>query len=171
MNEVLYGCSKFEYAMKYVFKNEGGYVNIPSDPGGETNYGISEKSFPDVDLKNLTKEKAKEIYKKNFWDKCNIDSIISYCIAAKVLDVCVLCGTITGIKIVQRALLACDWRVKWDGILGTNTAHAINSVSEAACLAAIKSEVSAYLRSLIKENPKLNVFKKGWMKRAYSHPE
>lgn len=161
----------FEYAAKYVLQNEGGYSNDPLDPGGETNFGISEEAFPCVDIENLTKEKAKELYKKHYWQKCNLAAINSNCIAAKVLDMCILCGGTTGIKIAQRALLACDWYVKWDGILGPKTAHAINSTNEATYLAALKSELAGHLRLLCKDNPKLNAFKKGWMKRAYSHPE
>lgn len=162
---------RFEYAAKYVLQNEGGYVNNPSDPGGETNFGISEDSFPDISIAELTPAKAKDIYKKTFWDKCNLRLINSSCIAAKLLDMCVWCGANTGIKIAQRALYACDWRVKWDGCLGQKTAHAINSVDESTYLTALKAELAGHLRLLCKENPKLNIFFNGWMKRAYSHPE
>ena len=46
-----------------------GYVNDPKDPGGETNYGISKRAYPDVDIKNLTEDGAKDIYKRDYWDK------------------------------------------------------------------------------------------------------
>ena len=51
----------FEEAVKSVLKHEGGYVNDPKDPGGETNFGISKRAFPDLDIKNLTEEDAIEI--------------------------------------------------------------------------------------------------------------
>jgi lysozyme family protein len=57
----------FEKAMAFVFKWEGGYSMDPSDPGGETNWGISKKAHPDLDIKNLTKEQAKEIYHEDYW--------------------------------------------------------------------------------------------------------
>ena len=47
-----------------VLKHEGGYVNDPTDLGGETNFGITKRFYPDVDIKNLTKEQAVEIYKR-----------------------------------------------------------------------------------------------------------
>lgn len=60
--------------MEFIFKWEGGYVNDPKDPGGETNFGISKRAHPNVDIKNLTKEQAKEIYKVDYWDRITKDS-------------------------------------------------------------------------------------------------
>ena len=61
--------SKFDEIIEVVLEHEGGYVNDPKDPGGETNFGIAKRSHPDVDIKNLTKEGDKEIYKEVYWDK------------------------------------------------------------------------------------------------------
>lgn len=57
----------FDRIMKIVFRHEGGYVNDPDDLGGETNFGITARRYPDLDIKNLTKEQAKEIYHRDFW--------------------------------------------------------------------------------------------------------
>jgi hypothetical protein len=57
----------FDRAIAFVLEHEGGYVNNPQDPGGETNFGISRRAYPDLDIKNLTKEQAIEIYKKDYW--------------------------------------------------------------------------------------------------------
>jgi lysozyme family protein len=51
-----------------IIGHEGGYVNHPTDPGGETNWGISKRSYPHVDIKNLTREQALEIYREDYWD-------------------------------------------------------------------------------------------------------
>jgi len=59
----------FDEIIEVVLHHEGGYVNDPKDPGGETNFGIAKRSHPDVDIKNLTKDGAKEIYKEHYWDK------------------------------------------------------------------------------------------------------
>lgn len=50
-----------------VLELEGGYVNHPDDPGGETKYGISRRAYPSVDIKNLTEETAARIYKTDYW--------------------------------------------------------------------------------------------------------
>jgi len=64
---------EFEKALKFVLKWEGGYCNDPNDPGGETKYGISKKSYPNEDIKNMTLERAKEIYWDNYWLKADCD--------------------------------------------------------------------------------------------------
>ena len=51
----------FDEIIDVVLHHEGGYVNDPKDPGGETNYGISKRAYPDVDIKNLTEDGAKDI--------------------------------------------------------------------------------------------------------------
>ncbi len=65
----------FSAALKFALKWEGGYVNDPDDPGGETKYGISKRAHPEVDIKNLTVAQAGEIYKREYWDSIGLDSI------------------------------------------------------------------------------------------------
>ena len=55
----------FDHCIELVLGHEGGYVDDPNDAGGETNWGISKRAYKDVDIKNLTKEEAKAIYKKD----------------------------------------------------------------------------------------------------------
>ena len=50
--------SNFDAAMAEVFSHEGGYVNDPRDPGGETNMGISKRSYPNEDIRGMTRERA-----------------------------------------------------------------------------------------------------------------
>ena len=57
----------FERAMEFVFKWEGGLSTDPHDPGGTTKYGISQLSYPDLDIVNLTKAQALEIYRRDYW--------------------------------------------------------------------------------------------------------
>ena len=52
----------FTSAFDFVLGREGGYVNDPHDPGGETNFGITKRDHPDLDIKNLSIKKAREIY-------------------------------------------------------------------------------------------------------------
>ena len=50
--------SHFDEAIKVVLAHEGGYVNHPKDPGGETNHGITKRDYPHLNIKELTKEEA-----------------------------------------------------------------------------------------------------------------
>jgi lysozyme family protein len=56
---------------------EGGYVNDPKDPGGETNFGISKRAYPNLDIKALTPETVAPIYKRDYWDKIAADNLPS----------------------------------------------------------------------------------------------
>lgn len=81
----------FGIDMTFVFKWEGGYVNDPVDPGGETNYGISKRSYPNVDIKNLTKQAAQVIYQRDYWNAINGDSL-DPALACAALDTAINMG-------------------------------------------------------------------------------
>lgn len=58
----------FNQAVQLVLRHEGGYTSgLPNDPGGETNFGISRRAYPQLDIKNLTVDGAVEIYQKDYW--------------------------------------------------------------------------------------------------------
>lgn len=65
----------FNRSIAFVLKWEGGYVNDPRDPGGETKYGISKKAYPSLDIKALTEDAAREIYRKDYWDKAGCGAL------------------------------------------------------------------------------------------------
>ena len=65
----------FESALEFTLRWEGGYSNDPSDPGGETKYGISKRYHPNVDVKNLTIDEAQEIYRMEYWNPSGCDSL------------------------------------------------------------------------------------------------
>ncbi len=62
--------------------NEGGYVSPEKaasigDTGGETNFGISKKAYPNLDIKNLTIEQAAKIYRQDYLKPVLSWSIVS----------------------------------------------------------------------------------------------
>lgn len=104
----------FDTAFDRLIGNEGGYVNHPADPGGETNWGISKRSYPTVDIKNLSRAQAKEIYRQDFWLAAGQD--IAPAVAFQVFDAAVNHGISTAIRFLQRAVGAAD-----DGHWGPNS--------------------------------------------------
>lgn len=66
---------EFNMAMEFIFKWEGGYVNDPKDPGGETKYGISKRAYPGLNIKTLSIEDAKRIYKEDYWMASGADKL------------------------------------------------------------------------------------------------
>ena len=69
------GSEAFQKAVQRVLGLEGGYVDDPDDRGGATNYGISSRANPDVDVKSLTKEGAISLYRERYWDAINADAL------------------------------------------------------------------------------------------------
>lgn len=67
--------SDFEKAIFFVFQQEGGYVNDPADPGGETRWGISKRSYPNVNVRDLPKEAARNIYYHDYWLRSGADQL------------------------------------------------------------------------------------------------
>lgn len=67
--------SLFDAAFLIVVGEEGGYVNDPQDPGGETKYGISKRSYPDINIKSLTLAEAKAIYQRDYWNVMGCDAL------------------------------------------------------------------------------------------------
>ena len=62
-------------AIGRVLGREGGFVNDPNDRGGATNFGISSRAYPNIDVSKLTKDQAAAIYKRDYWDAINADSL------------------------------------------------------------------------------------------------
>ena len=69
------GRGNWERSLLHVIRWEGGYVNDPRDPGGETNLGISKRSYPHLDIKALTREDAEEIYRRDYWMKSGANEL------------------------------------------------------------------------------------------------
>lgn len=103
-------------------KREGGYVDHPRDPGGRTKYGISQRSYPDEDIRNLTLARASDIYRRDFVEKYGISKLGSDRTAELVLDWVVHSGTLA-IRTLQRRL-----DVTVDGIIGPQTIARLNEV-------------------------------------------
>lgn len=146
----------FEKAVELIFKHEGGYVNNPKDPGGETKYGISKRSYPYLDIKNLTKLQAKEIYYKDYWLASSCDKM-SYEAGVSVFDMSVNAGVKTSIKLIQKAL-----GVKADGIIGPITLGAINK-SDNKLFIRFAWQRQLYYQAL----GTFSTFGKGWTNRNF----
>lgn len=154
----------FNLAVAKILKDEGGYVNNPDDKGGETKYGISKRSYPNVDIKNLTQEQAADIYRKNYWR--NYSGINSQEIADILFEVSVNCGTTASNRMAQKALVKCGANIVVDGLFGIQTLAAINSQPEQWLLAEIQLQQINYYVGIVSKNKSQSVFLLGWIKRA-----
>jgi len=93
----------FELIIAKVLKHEGGYINDPDDLGGETKYGITKLRYPNLDIKNLTKEEAIEIYRRDFYIPLKIDEFKNINLALNYMDMAVNAGKTNATKILTEA--------------------------------------------------------------------
>lgn len=97
----------FDDAFERVLGHEGGYSNDPNDPGGETNWGISKRAYPNVDIKNLTREGAKALYLQDFWRRLDAD-LLPDGVAFQLFDFAVNSGIETAVRYLQRTVGVAD---------------------------------------------------------------
>ena len=97
----------YEECLKTILHHEGGYVNHPKDPGGETNLGVTKRVYEEwggkKDMKDLTEEDVAPIYKKNYWDRVKGDDLPSGLDLA-VFDWAVNSGTGRAAKKLQKMI-------------------------------------------------------------------
>jgi len=153
--------TKFDDIIEVVLHHEGGYVNDPDDPGGETNFGIAKRSHPDVDIANLTKDGAKEIYKEHYWDKNKVESL-SEELRHIYFDMCVNQGRGRAVKILQRAANGKGAELKVDGGMGPKTIAAMEGVE----LDRVRAYRIKYYADLVTRKPDLEKFYFGWFRRG-----
>lgn len=158
--------ARFAQAIDVVLKHEGGYVKNPADPGGETKFGISKRAYPHLDIKNLTIEQAKQIYRRDYW---RYDAIHDQQVATKVFDLAVNMGPARAHRLLQRALKYLGHRRQpADGKFDFKTLQATNRANPAELLAELRALAAERYARLVLKKPRRAVFLKGWMRRAVS---
>ena len=145
----------FDTAFARLLNHEGGYVDQRADPGGETKYGISKRSYPGEDIANLTVERAKQIYWSDFWLKARCDDIPE-AIRFDVFDMAVNSGVAAAVRMVQRAAGTTP-----DGVIGPVTIAAIAAMNEDKLLCRFNGARLAFMASL----PTWPSFGQGWSRR------
>jgi len=157
--------ANFNLFIPILQKIEGGYQNLSGDDGNKnslgqlvgTNYGISARFYEGIikrpptvaDMKAITKEKAKQLYKKHFWDDIQGDKLINQSIANLIADHAINSGEFPIGNIVQR-ILKNDFgkAIKIDGDIGSITAPIINSVNQKTLFDKIKVARANYYNGL-----------------------
>ncbi len=158
----------FEHAFLQLMVDEGGYVNDPVDPGGETKYGITKRSYPNVDIKNLTIPQAKVIYYRDFWLPGPYEQIAYAPLAEKVFNSAVNMGSSRAYRLLQDAVNVLGGKLVPDGVLGPKSIVAINKMDGNKVLIQFRVEQANYYHSLVARRPSLGKYIKGWLRRAAS---
>lgn len=153
--------SSWEQGIAFVLAREGSYCNDVGDPGGETNWGISKKAYPHLDIKNLTVDEAKEIYRKDYWQVCRCDEL------AFPFDIATFdCAVNQGVGKAKR-LLQIALNVDVDGIIGDKTIAATFKVTPGVFRKMMAERIAEYFR-LMTVNPALSMWAQNWIYRVLS---
>lgn len=158
----------FDEAFNFVVKNEGGYADDDDDKGGETFMGISKATYPSLDIKKLTIDQVKEIYKKDFWNASFIPAIGHRELSIYLFDWMVLCGEGQLSVIFQRAINATGNSIFIDGEVGKQTLSAYKKINNhEGFLWVLRAEMISYFYDICKNDPTQKKFLKGWIARVF----
>jgi len=153
----------FDQAFDRLIGHEGGYANYPSDPGGETMWGVTKNvaraNGYDGSMRNLPRETAKAIYRKQYWEAIKADQLPE-ALRFEVFDAAVNSGVGQAVKWLQRLAGTAA-----DGVIGPQTLAAaakLNSERAAAAYSGVRLEFMTNL-------PTWGMFGRGWAKRIASN--
>lgn len=158
----------FETTFDRLIGHEGGWSDDPRDPGNwtggrpnvgqlrGTKFGIAANTYPDVDIKRLTIDEARAIYRRDWWDKIHADELPG-AVAFQVWDFAVNAGMSRAVISLQRAVGVAD-----DGKIGPRTLAAVAAMSVTDVLSRFNAERLEFYASL----STWATYGKGWARRV-----
>lgn len=149
----------FDDAFEKLIGHEGGYVNNPADPGGETKFGISRRAYPLEDIKAMTLGRAKFLYQRDYWGPAGCDAVPDG-VKFDLFDCAVNSGVTAAVRLLQNAVGAAP-----DGILGPLTLQAVNSMPVPRLVARFNGWRLAFMAN----TPQWETFSRGWARRIASN--
>lgn len=176
--------SEFNLAFNDALKHEGGFVDHAADKGGATAFGISLRflrSLPveagDIDgnghidksdVQSLTHDDARAFYQRYFWDHYHLSDISDQRVATKLFNFFVNMRGKTASLITQRSANDLGANIKEDGIVGSRTRSALNSMDPDQLIVCIKWRAWEVYRAIVDNDSSQSVFINGWRKRAFA---
>lgn len=145
----------FPLLIERVLAHEGGYVNDPRDPGGETRWGISQRNHPTLNVRTMTRDQAVEVYRRLYWQPLHGDALHP-AVAFALLDASVNHGLRRVVAWLQVIVGATE-----DGMLGPRTLAATQAADPVALVFALHARRLAFYTDL----DTFNSFGRGWTRR------
>lgn len=172
--------SNFDFAIKTVMMHEGGLTDSPHDNGGITNWGISLRFIKDEhicengdckgdanEIIHLTQTEADQIYYSDWWKKFHYDKIKDKFVATKIMDFSINAGSSRAHRIAKQALNNIHGKFfVVNGELDDRSIALINATEPAVMMDALRAEEAKFYRDIVKRNPSLRPFEKGWLARS-----
>jgi lysozyme family protein len=154
----------YDQAFAIVIGEEGGVTDDANDPGGLTKYGISQAAYPSLDIRNLTLDDAKAIYKRDYWDRVRAGELVPP-LALLAFDAAVNNGVRRAIQWLQVAVGA-----KADGVFGPATMALVEAFATKHGGAALCSEYLAQRLRFMSGLSTWPIFGLGWSRRLMALP-
>ena len=146
---------RFACCIDRVLAYEGASVDDPRDPGGKTRFGISQRTYPTLDIGKLTRADAITLYRRDVWTPLQGDAL-PHALAFQLLDAAVQHGVARSVRWLQKAL-----GIVADGRLGPQTLAAIAHREEATLIYRFLAIRMDYYADL----DRFDVFGRGWTRR------
>lgn len=163
----------FEQALERVLRYEGGFVDHPDDPGGATNFGITQATYDAwrsskglmlASVRHITRREVEAIYRERYWQPAKCDELPAS-LRLPHFDAAVNCGVTNAIKFLQRSL-----HVSADGIIGPITRRALQDAPESRLAHDLLWERLRYYHAIAgrrrPDGRDLRVFLLGWLARV-----
>lgn len=160
----------FDTCFSLVIGHEGGFTNDRNDRGNWTSgvigkgqlkgtkYGISAMAYPNLDIKNLTVQDAKDIYRRDYWNKCRCDELPA-ALDYLTFDAAVNHGVSRSARFLQTAVGATV-----DGAIGPKTVAAANATLDRSKAV---SEFCVTRGLFYAEIGTFQRYGKGWFRRLF----
>lgn len=146
---------RFARAIERVLAHEGGFVDNPDDPGGKTRWGISQRTYPHLDIATLTRDQAIALYRRDAWTPIRGDALPE-AVAFQILDAAVNHGVLRAVGWLQQVL-----GVRVDGVVGPATRAAASDADPVAVVLAYNAaRLDFYVRLRT-----FQTFGRGWTRR------
>jgi lysozyme family protein len=148
----------YDLAFDRIMGHEGGYVNNPADPGGETKWGISKRAYPHLNISALTREDAKGIYYRDYW--LRIGSVLTPAMMFQTFDASINHGVVNAIRFLQRAIGVAD-----DGHWGPISNAAFYAMDPNDVILLFLAERGEFMAKLTT----FDQFGRGWVRRIFKN--
>jgi hypothetical protein len=174
------GDDLFPGAFTYVLRNEigddwetGGFSNYPNDFGKATKWGVTQKTlaaFRGVpttvdDVRTLTVDEAREIYRALFWERLQLDCVRRPQVAIALMDAGILFGSTIAVFNAQIACQKVGFGIKVDGIIGPKTVEALNAVRVQSWIPAFQECLYKRVSRIVARNTTQITWENGWKNR------
>lgn len=165
-----------DFALKYVFFNEGGFSDHPADHGGATSqYGIIQSELArwrkrpvtKAEVRDMKADEAHDIYEAWYWKPIGCDRIENFGVATCIFDIGVVRGIGVPPKYMQQICNNHGAHLVVDGHVGLKTIAAVNEMVSSVFIRDFSAMAEAGFRGIVARNPSQHVFLKGWVNRAH----